>query len=93
MAPSLGLFTVVFLTLASMFDNRALYPLLELLVAYGVVAISATLSLAGLRNPGYVLALVGAFPMIHLGYGAGFIWGIAHPWPLRGERQELSDSE
>jgi len=77
--PSVAIFVLGFLAAASIFDGRVTFALLGLTLVYAacsfVAAVKTALG-AGLKQ---TLRLMLAFPMLHAGYGIGFIKELI--WP------------
>jgi succinoglycan biosynthesis protein ExoA len=72
-APSVAVLTLAVLSIGSFVDGRLLQVLLGLIAAYAVCSLVSAIRLGATTGLAYVLALAIAFPMIHLGYGIGFI--------------------
>ncbi len=71
-APSAFVLGLVSLLALSLWDRRALLPLLGIAAAYTLVDAAIALRLARRRRPGLFPKLLLAFPCLHLGWGLGF---------------------
>jgi succinoglycan biosynthesis protein ExoA len=78
-APSMAVLFLVLLSLGSLLDGRLFQVLLGLIVAYVVCLLVSGIRLATKIGLVYVPALILAYPMIHFGYGIGFIAGFLRP--------------
>jgi len=81
--PCVALLALVFLSIGGLFDVRLLQILIGLITTYIIcVLVSALAHVRSICLP----ALIIAFPIIHLGYGVGFIGGF-----FRSKRSESSE--
>ena len=78
--PSLALATFFLLSIGSLFDARLLIVLIGLIVVYVLCSSLSAAKLAWQEGIEQILRVMIAFPLIHAGYGMGFLLGGVFPF-------------
>jgi len=78
--PSLALLMFFSLTIGSLFDARLLIVLIGLIIAYTLCSSLSAAKLAWHEGLGKILRVMISFPLIHIGYGIGFLLGSVFPF-------------